>query len=45
MEKPERPRAVIAVSLVPSLLDQLAEFDLTVLPAGRSEDAAFRSAS
>jgi lactate dehydrogenase-like 2-hydroxyacid dehydrogenase len=43
MGEPGRQRAVIAVPLVPSLLDQLGEFDLTVLPAGRSEDAAFRS--
>ncbi len=34
-----RPRAVIAVPLAPSLLDQLSDFDLSVLPAGRSDDA------
>lgn len=42
--EPERRQAVIAVPLVPSLLDQLAEYDLTVVPAGRSEDAVFQTA-
>jgi lactate dehydrogenase-like 2-hydroxyacid dehydrogenase len=40
----ERHKAVIAVPLVSSLLDQLAEFDLTVVPAARSERAVFQTA-
>jgi len=44
MGEPERHKAVIAVPLVSSLLDQLAEFDLSVIPAGRSEEAAFQTA-
>ncbi len=39
-----RQKAVIALPLVPSLLDQLAEYDLAVLPAGRSDDAIFQAA-
>ena len=34
MVEPDRQKAVIALPLAPSLLDQLAEYDLTVLPAG-----------
>jgi len=41
---PARPRAVVAVALAPWLLDQLAGCELTVLPDGRSDAAAFRSA-
>ena len=44
MVKPERHKAVIAVPLASSLLDELAECDLTVLAAGRSEEAVFRTA-
>jgi lactate dehydrogenase-like 2-hydroxyacid dehydrogenase len=39
-----RQKAVIAVPLVSSLLDQLTEYDLTILPAGRSEEAFFQTA-
>ena len=41
---PARPKAVIAVPLAPSLLDQLAGCDLTVLRAGGSDAAALRGA-
>ena len=44
MGAPERHKAVIAVPLVSSLLDQLAEFDLTVVPAGDAEKAGFQAA-
>ena len=40
----DRPRVVVALPLVQSLLDRLAAYDLTVLPAGRSEDGAFEVA-
>jgi glyoxylate reductase len=40
----QRPKAVIALPLAPSLLDQLRELDLTVLPAGRSDEGAFATA-
>jgi len=35
---------VITVSLVPSLLDRLAEYDVTVLSAARSDEATFQTA-
>ena len=44
MGVPGRWKAVIAVPLVSSLLDQLAECELTVLPAGRSDEAVFKTA-
>jgi glyoxylate reductase len=44
MRETERQKAVIAAPLVSSLMDQLAAYDLTVLPAGRSEEAIFRAA-
>jgi glyoxylate reductase len=44
MGEPARHKAVIAAPLGSSLLDQMAECDLTVVPAGRSEDAVFRTA-
>jgi glyoxylate reductase len=40
----ERPKIVVALPLAQSLLDRLAAYDLTFLPAGRSEDGAFESA-
>ena len=44
MGEPRRHKAVIALPLVSSLLDQLAELDLSFLPAGRSDEDAFQSA-
>jgi glyoxylate reductase len=40
----ERSKVVIALPLAQSLVDQLAAYDLTVLPAGRSEDRVFQTA-
>jgi len=40
----ERSKVVIALPLAQSLVDQLAAYDLTVLPAGRSEEGAFEAA-
>ena len=40
----ERSKVVIALPLAQSLVDQLAAYDLTVLPAGRSEDGLFEAA-
>jgi glyoxylate reductase len=40
----ERSKVVIALPLAQSLVDQLAAYDLTVLPAGRSEDGVFEAA-
>ena len=40
----ERSKVVIALPLAQSLVDQLAACDLTVLPAGRSEDGVFEAA-
>ncbi len=40
----ERSKVVIALPLSQSLVDQLAAYDLTVLPAGRSEDRVFQAA-
>jgi lactate dehydrogenase-like 2-hydroxyacid dehydrogenase len=40
----ERSKVVIALPLAQSLLDQLAAYDLTVLPAGRSGDGVFEAA-
>ena len=40
----ERPKVVIALPLDQSLLDQFGAYDLTVLPAGRSEDGVFEAA-
>jgi len=39
-----RPKAVIATPLARPLLDQLTEFDLAVVPSGRSDEAAFAAA-
>ncbi len=44
MREPRRCKAVITVSLVPSLLDRLAEYDVTVLSAARSDEATFQTA-
>ncbi len=41
---PERSKVVIALPLAQSLVDLLAAYDLTVLPAGRSEDGVFEAA-
>ena len=40
----EPSKVVIALPLAQSLVDQLAAYDLTVLPAGRSEDGVFEAA-
>ncbi len=40
----ERPKVVVALPLAQSLLDRLADYDLTFLPAGRSEDGVFELA-
>jgi len=40
----ERSKVVIALPLAQSLVDQLDAYDLTVLPAGRSEDGVFEAA-
>ncbi len=40
----ERSKVVIALPLAQSLVDQLAAYELTVLPAGRSEDGLFEAA-
>jgi glyoxylate reductase len=40
----ERSKVVIALPLAQSLVDQLAAYDLTVLPAGRSENGVFEAA-
>jgi glyoxylate reductase len=39
-----RTKVVVAVPLAQSLLDQLSEYDLAVLPGGRSDDRAFETA-
>jgi glyoxylate reductase len=39
-----RPKVVVALPLAERLLDQLAECDVTFLPAGRSDGAAFETA-
>ncbi len=44
MTPSQRPKAVIALPLAQSLLDQLGELDLTVVPAGRSEEHVFAAA-
>jgi phosphoglycerate dehydrogenase-like enzyme len=41
---PGRHKAVVAIPLAQPLLDQLAELDLAHIPAGRSDDEAFRAA-
>lgn len=38
------PKVVIALPLAQSLVDQLAAYDLSVLPAGRSDDGVFEAA-
>jgi lactate dehydrogenase-like 2-hydroxyacid dehydrogenase len=38
------PKAVVAIPLRKELLDELSEFDLTLVPAGRTDEAAFLSA-
>ncbi len=40
----ERAKVVVALPLAQSLVDQLAAYDLKVLPAGRSEDGVFEVA-
>jgi glyoxylate reductase len=40
----ERPKVVVALPLAESLLDLLAPYDTTFLPAGRSGDGAFEAA-
>ncbi len=40
----ERSKVVIALPLAQTLVDQLAGYDLTMLPAGRSEGGAFEAA-
>ena len=40
----ERLKVVIALPLAQSLMDQLAAYDLTELPAGRSDDGLFEAA-
>jgi glyoxylate reductase len=42
---PDKPcRAVVAIPLVPALLEELSEFEITFLPAGRADAAAFSTA-
>ncbi len=42
--RPPRPKVVVALPLAKQLLEQLAECDITFVPAGRSEEAAFETA-
>ena len=42
--KPPHPKVVVALPLAKRLLDQLAECDVTFLPGGRAEEAAFQHA-
>lgn len=44
MRPSQGPKAVIALPLAPSLLDQLRELDLTVVSAGRSDEDVFARA-
>ncbi|MGP0032134.1 MAG: 2-hydroxyacid dehydrogenase [Acidimicrobiales bacterium] len=39
-----RPSVVVALPLAPPVLAPLAAYDVTLLPGGRSDDAAFRAA-
>jgi phosphoglycerate dehydrogenase-like enzyme len=44
MSPEKRCKAVVAIPLVQSLLEELSEFDITFLPTGRSDDSAFLAA-
>ncbi|HXQ61226.1 MAG TPA: D-glycerate dehydrogenase [Acidimicrobiales bacterium] len=44
MADPKRTKVVVALPLERSLLDQLAEYDVTVVPAGRPEDGTLETA-
>jgi lactate dehydrogenase-like 2-hydroxyacid dehydrogenase len=44
MPEAKRTKVVVALPLVQSLLDQLTEYDLVILSAGRSDDGAFATA-
>src|ERR1700722_12603203 len=44
MSPEKRRKAVVAIPLIQPLLDELSEFDVTFLPTGRSDEAAFSAA-
>jgi len=44
MSPNKRSKAVVAIPLIQPLLDELYEFDVTFLPTGRSDEAAFLKA-